>query len=61
MGKILRLDKKSFSKDIVSWSEKYGYEVEGNYVIIPDEKVSKFVNLLMQDRPFKEDKLPKEE
>lgn len=52
MRKILRLDKKTFSEDIVSWSEEYGYKIEGNYIIIPDEKVSSFIKLLMQDKPF---------
>jgi len=53
MRKILRLDKKSFSKDIVSWSEDFGYKIEGDYVIIPDEEVSNFIKLLRQDKPFK--------
>ena len=44
MRKILRLDKKTFSKDIVSWSEEYGYNIEGNYVIIPEDKVTNFIN-----------------
>ena len=46
------LVKKTFSEDIVSWSEEYGYKIEGNYIIIPDEKVSSFIKLLMQDKPF---------
>ena len=55
MRKILRLDKKTFSKDIVSWSEEYGYKIEGGYIIIPDEKVSNFIELLMQQKPFVKD------
>jgi len=58
MGKILRMDKKTLLKDIVIWSEEYGYTIEGEYVIIPENKVSNFIDLLMQDRPFKKEKLP---
>jgi hypothetical protein len=56
MRKILRMDKKSFLKDIVSWAEEYGYTVEDDYVIIPSEEVSNFIELLMQDKPFKKEK-----
>ncbi|MFX0028749.1 MAG: archaeosortase H [Candidatus Hermodarchaeota archaeon] len=56
MRKVLRLDKKSFLKDIISWSEEYGYKIEGDYVIIPNEKVSDFIKLLMQDKPFKKER-----
>jgi exosortase/archaeosortase family protein len=59
MRKILRLEKKTFSKDIVSWSKEYGYKIEGDFVVIPDEKISSFINLLMQEKPFKKDSLSK--
>ncbi|MFX1374622.1 MAG: archaeosortase H [Promethearchaeota archaeon] len=56
MRKILRMDKKSFLKDIVSWSEKHGYVVKGNYLLIPDNQISNFIELLMQNKPFSKEK-----
>ena len=55
MCKILKMEKKTFSKDISSWSDDFGYDIEGDYLVIPPEKVSKFIKLLMQDKPFKEE------
>ncbi|MFW9874369.1 MAG: archaeosortase H [Candidatus Thorarchaeota archaeon] len=52
MRKVLRMEKKEYLKEIVEWSEKYGYRVEGDYLIIPNEKISNFIDLLMQDKPF---------
>jgi exosortase/archaeosortase family protein len=56
MRKILRMDKKTYLKDIVSWSEEHGYTIEDNYLIIPNEEISNFVESLMQDKPFAKNK-----
>ena len=50
--KVLRMEKKTYLKDIVTWSEEYGYTVEGDYLLIPDKEVSNFIELLMQQKPF---------
>ena len=52
MRKILKMEKKTFSRDISSWSDDFGYTIEGDYLVIPPEKASKFIELLMQDKPF---------
>ncbi|MFX1500435.1 MAG: archaeosortase H [Promethearchaeota archaeon] len=52
MRKILRMEKKSFLREISSWSDDFGYSIEGDYLIIPSEKTSNFIELLMQDKPF---------
>ena len=52
MRKVLRMEKKNYLKDIVAWSEEYGYTVEGKYLLIPDNEISNFIDLLMQDKPF---------
>lgn len=52
MRKILKMEKKTFSRDISSWSNDFGYTIKGDYLVIPPEKVSKFIELLMQDKPF---------
>ncbi|MFW9879063.1 MAG: hypothetical protein ACFFG0_38780, partial [Candidatus Thorarchaeota archaeon] len=52
MRKVLRMEKKTYLREIVEWSEGYGYKVEGNYLIIPNDKISSFIDLLMQDKPF---------
>ena len=57
MRKILRIEKKTFSREISSWSDDFGYTIEGNYLVIPLEKVSKFTELLMQDKPFQKESL----
>ncbi|MFX0155373.1 MAG: archaeosortase H [Candidatus Hodarchaeota archaeon] len=53
MRKILRMDKKTYSREISSWAEEFGYKIEEDYLIIPIEKISNFVELLMLDKPFK--------
>ncbi len=52
MRKVLRMDKKMYIKKIIEWSKEYGYTIEGDYLIVPDEEISNFVELLMQDKPF---------
>ncbi len=56
MRKILKMDKKNFIRDISSWSEEFGYTVEENNLIIPPERVTNFVELLMLNKPFKKEK-----
>jgi hypothetical protein len=55
MRKILRMEKKTFSRDISIWSEDLGYAIDGEYLIIPAEKTSNFIELLMQNKPFKKE------
>ena len=52
MRKVLRMDKKMYIKKIIEWSKEYGYTIEGDYLIVPDEEISNFIELLMQDKPF---------
>jgi len=53
MRKILRMKKKGFLREISAWSEDFGYRIDGDYLVIPTEKTSEFIELLMQDKPFK--------
>ena len=53
MRKILRMDKKTYLREISSWADGFGYTIEGEKLIIPKEKVSNFIELLMLDKPFK--------
>ncbi len=55
MRKILRMDKKTFLQDISAWSRDFGYKIEGNYLVVPSEKTLNFIELLMQDKPFKKE------
>lgn len=59
MRKILRMDKKTFSQDISSWSKDFGYSIEDVFLIIPSDKKSDFIEQLMQDKPFKKLNLEK--
>ena len=56
MQKILKMNKKTYLREIQAWAEELGYLIEGEYLKIPDEKVSNFIALLMLDKPFKKDK-----
>ncbi len=55
MRKILRMDKKTYLREISTWSEGFGYIIDGDYLKIPKEKVPNFIELLMLDKPFKKD------
>ncbi|MFW9866792.1 MAG: archaeosortase H [Candidatus Thorarchaeota archaeon] len=55
MRKILRMDKKKFPEEISTWSKQFGYIIEDDYIIVPDQKISKFIELLMQNKPFVKD------
>ncbi|MFW9895414.1 MAG: hypothetical protein ACFFD7_06390, partial [Candidatus Thorarchaeota archaeon] len=59
MRKVLRMDKKTFSKDISKWSEDFGYEIDGIYLKIPSDKTSNFIELLMQEKPFQKTRIEK--
>ena len=49
------MEKKNFSREISVWSEEFGYMIDGDYLIIPTEKTSKFLEQLMQNKPFKKE------
>ncbi|MBY8992042.1 MAG: exosortase/archaeosortase family protein [Candidatus Lokiarchaeota archaeon] len=55
MRKILRMDKKTFSQDVETWSKDFGYTIEDDFLVIPDKEVSNFIELLMQQKPFVKD------
>jgi exosortase/archaeosortase family protein len=55
MRKVLRMDKKNFSREISAWSKDFGYNIDGNYLIISPDDVSNFITLLMQDKSFKKE------
>jgi len=55
MRKILRMDKKTYSQNIETWSKDFGYTIEGDFLVIPDKEVSNFIELLMQRKPFVKD------
>ncbi len=56
MRKVLRIDKKNFSREISDWAKDYGYTIDEDYLIISPDDVSTFITLLMLDKPFKEER-----
>ncbi len=52
MGKVLRINKKNLNEQISKWSNEFGYEVEGDYIIVSNEQLPEFNKLLMKDKPF---------
>ncbi len=55
--KVLRMDKKSYSEKMIPWAEEHGYSVKGKYLVIPENEVSNFIELLMSDKPFVKNKV----
>ena len=55
--KVLRMDKKSYSEKMIPWAEEHGYSVKGKYLVIPEDEVSNFIELLMSDKPFVKNKV----
>jgi len=53
MVKVLRMDKKTHDAQISKWLTDFGYKIEGNYIVVSNEQIPEFVELLMQDKPFK--------
>lgn len=54
--KVLRMDKKSYSEKMIPWAEEHGYSIKGKYLVIPDGEISRFIELLMLNKPFVENK-----
>ncbi|MFW9973258.1 MAG: archaeosortase H [Candidatus Odinarchaeota archaeon] len=55
MRKILRIAKKNFARDFIAWSNDFGYTIDGDYLVISEEQISNFIELLMQEKPFKKE------
>ncbi|MFX1363924.1 MAG: archaeosortase H [Promethearchaeota archaeon] len=55
MRKILRMDRKTYLKEMSDWSKDFGYNIDGDYLIIPSEKTLNFIELLMQEKPFQKE------
>ncbi|MFX0105516.1 MAG: archaeosortase H [Candidatus Hodarchaeota archaeon] len=52
MRKVLRMERKNYSQKISEWAEKFGYTIKEDELVIPDTKVSEFIELLIADKPF---------
>jgi len=52
MRKVLGMDKKTYINDIIPWAEKFGYIIEGDLLLIPEDRAEKFVEMLSWEEPF---------
>ena len=52
LRKVLGMDKKTYINDIIQWAEKFGYSVKGDLLIIPEDRVEKFIEMLTWEKPF---------
>ena len=52
IGKVLRMDKKTRDAQISEWSTDFGYKIEGDYIVVSNEQISEFIELLMKEKPF---------
>ena len=57
MRKVLGMEKKTYINDIIPWADKFGYSIQGDILIIPKDKVEKFIEMLMWEKPFENKKV----
>lgn len=50
--KVLGMDKNTYINDVNPWARKFGYSVQGDLLIIPEDRVEKFIEMLMWEKPF---------
>ena len=55
MRKVLRMDKQTYINDMIPWAEKFGYPIEGDLLLIPKDRVKKFIEMLAWDKPFEKE------
>lgn len=46
MQNALKMEKKDFDEKIFEWAEKFDFTIDGDYLIINEDKVSDFINAL---------------
>jgi exosortase/archaeosortase family protein len=52
MRKVLGMDKKTYQIDMAPWANKFGYLIEGDLLIIPEDRTEKFIKMLNWEDPF---------
>ena len=55
MRKVLRMDKQTYINDMIPWAERFGYSIEGDILLIPKDRVKRFVEMLAWDKPFEKE------
>jgi exosortase/archaeosortase family protein len=55
--RILKMDKKTYVKDIIPWAKKFGYTIDGDLLIIPDDRVKNFLEMLEWEKPFETEEI----
>jgi len=55
LRKVLGMDKKTYSSDMFPWADKFGYSVKRDLLIIPEDRVEKFIEMLAWEKPFEKE------
>jgi exosortase/archaeosortase family protein len=55
MRKVLKMDKRTYQNEMVSWADKFGYSVKEDLLIVPKDLVEKFIEMLTWEKPFEKE------
>ena len=55
LRKVLGMDKKSYVNDMITWADKFGYSIKEDLLIIPEDRVEKFIEMLTWEKPFEKE------
>ncbi|TFG29307.1 MAG: exosortase/archaeosortase family protein [Promethearchaeota archaeon] len=53
--KVLKMDKKTYQNNMISWASKFGYSIKGDFLIIPEDRVEKFLEMLAWEKSFEKE------
>ena len=53
--KVLKMDKRTYQNEMVPWTNKFGYSVKDDLLIIPEDRVEKFIEMLKWEKPFEKE------
>jgi hypothetical protein len=52
LRKVLKMDKKTYQTGMAPWAKRFGHSIQGDLLMIPKERVGKFIEMLMWEKPF---------
>ncbi len=55
LRKVLGMDKKTYINDMIPWANKLGYSIKGDFLIIPEDRIQKFIEMLAWKKPFEKE------
>jgi len=49
------MDKKTYISNMIPWADKFGCSVKGDLLIIPEDRVERFIEMLTWEKPFEKE------